>query len=413
VFRKRKTPTPDFRLPPPFNPMQADEHKLLVPGIFPHCAMFQVAAVDTHRKYLICRGYDPRDRHFYDYDSGDPEKPGVLVAKPYLNRVKGSYRIAQLIPAVLPKTKLGWTSGVAETACGNPVDLDEELPILWEDDGPRPVHWLALDGIALRWVRLEEDLYPCGEALARFLANDETGYPCEPEQILTVSDPHATVEACLLALTTGMVPADSHVLVMPAAGEIDNSECLWIPVAYGSGSCCESESPPSISASSSPISPSSPSSSPSPSPSISVSESPPSQSASKSTAIVPASWSPTGYTALFIAECPEVRFDDVMVVRVPQRDARLSLDVRYVEVCAKDTVQVCGCVPDLPVLVGASVDGGEVQLRFAEQRPDLSVRLVIRLTGIRRGFTGYRFPDRSRVQFEANERFIRSAYPDG
>jgi len=36
---------------------------------------------------------------------------------------------------------------------------------------------------------------------------------------------------------------------------------------------------------------------------------------------------------------------------------------------------------------------------------------VLRLTGIRRGFAGKRFPRRTREQFLANEAFINSAYP--
>jgi hypothetical protein len=132
----------------------------------------------------------------------------------------------------------------------------------------------------------------------------------------------------------------------------------------------------------------------------------------KSTAIVPASWSPSGYTALFIAECPEVRFDDVMAVTVPQRNTCIRIDQKFLEVCEPGTVLVCGCVPDIPVLVGATVQDGRVCLRFAEERPEQSVRLGIRLTGIRKGFRHHRFPNRTHKQFEANERFIRSAYPD-
>jgi len=39
------------------------------------------------------------------------------------------------------------------------------------------------------------------------------------------------------------------------------------------------------------------------------------------------------------------------------------------------------------------------------------VNVCIRLTGIRKGFAGLRFPDRTREQFLANEKHIRSAYP--
>lgn len=125
---------------------------------------------------------------------------------------------------------------------------------------------------------------------------------------------------------------------------------------------------------------------------------------------MPASWTPTGYTALFIAECPEVRFDDVMVARIADSEARLPIDSRFLEVCETGTVQVCGCVPDVPVLIGAVVEGNQVHVRIAKNDPDQIVQVVIRLTGIRRGFHGLRFPNRTRSQFEANERFIRSAY---
>lgn len=137
-----------------------------------------------------------------------------------------------------------------------------------------------------------------------------------------------------------------------------------------------------------------------------------SRGSDKSTAIVPASWSPTGYTALFIAESPEVRFDDVMVAKIVKADVDLPIDPRFIEVCAPDTVQVCGCVADIPVLVAAAVDGDKVRMRFAEQDPDQVVQVVLRLTGIRKGFLGHRFPDRTGAQFKANERFIRRAYPD-
>jgi hypothetical protein len=133
----------------------------------------------------------------------------------------------------------------------------------------------------------------------------------------------------------------------------------------------------------------------------------------KSTAIVPASWSPTGYTALFIAEMPEVRFDDVMNATVADDDTSLPIDSRFLEVCDPGSVQVCGCVPDLPIPVGAVVDGDAVRVRLGARGEDESVNLVIRLTGIRKGFRSQRFPDRTEEQFLANEAFIRSAYPGG
>ena len=127
---------------------------------------------------------------------------------------------------------------------------------------------------------------------------------------------------------------------------------------------------------------------------------------------MPASWSPGGFTALFVEETPEVRFDDVMVATLYETTVNLPIDPHYLQVCEPGSVEVCGCVPDVPVLVGAVVDGDAVRVRLIPNPQSPSpVRVVLRLTGIRRGFRGLRFPDRTRAQFEANERFIKSGHP--
>jgi len=180
----------------------------------------------------------------------------------------------------------------------------------------------------------------------------------------------------------------------------DGSRHFWRVIRVIACECGSSSSSPS---SSSPSSSSSSSSDPSSSSSPSGSD--------KSSAIVPASWTPGGYTALFIEESPEVRFDDVIEVTVPQEYCCIPIDPRFIEVCEKGSIRVCGCVPDKPVLVGASVEDGSIAVQFDKRRPKTQVRLVLRITGIRRGFAGMRFPSRSRRQFVANEKFINSAYP--
>lgn len=145
-------------------------------------------------------------------------------------------------------------------------------------------------------------------------------------------------------------------------------------------------------------------------------------SSSKSTAIVPATWSPSGYTKLFVAEMPEVRFDDVLCAQVAKGSSTLiPIDPRFVEVCEKGTIEVCGAVPDLPVAIGASISSplppGEGQgeglfVRIcAGGRGKGTVNVTLRLTGIRRGFKHLRFPDATREQFLANEHFYRMSQP--
>ena len=108
---------------------------------------------------------------------------------------------------------------------------------------------------------------------------------------------------------------------------------------------------------------------------------------------------------------PEVRFDDVMTAAVVENETFLPIDPKFLEVCEPGSVQVCGCVPDLPVPVGAVVENGAVRVRLGVRDEDHPVALTIRLTGIRKGFRLQRFPNRSEQQFIANEEFIRSAYP--
>ena len=90
MFRKRKNPTPGFRMTPPFHPMSGEHAALTVGGVFPHSAIVQVAKEDTEDNYVYCRGFDPRISKFIDYDSQDPDKPGIPVAKPYGKRYQES-----------------------------------------------------------------------------------------------------------------------------------------------------------------------------------------------------------------------------------------------------------------------------------------------------------------------------------
>lgn len=153
VIRKRKNPSPDFNLPPPFQPMTGEHAKLLVEGKYPYCALMQVVEEDTHCNYVVCRGWDPRSRVYLT------ETPGFPVAKPYSRRMKGLYRVGEVYPALLPlpagfidgdKTvpRIGQNAGRTEgtiTDCrSHPEDLDQEVVLLQDDDGTY-VNWMFLD----------------------------------------------------------------------------------------------------------------------------------------------------------------------------------------------------------------------------------------------------------------------------
>lgn len=155
MLRKRKQPTPGFKLPAPFQPITGERAPLVVKGVFPYVAMMQVAAEDTERDYVLCRGFDVRINRFIDYAVGDDDKPGIPVAKPFGKRYAGAYRVAQIFPAILPLQtdnpspsdvpwRVGQNPGVSTVTSGHPADLDEEVEAL-KDTGDIYINWMLLD----------------------------------------------------------------------------------------------------------------------------------------------------------------------------------------------------------------------------------------------------------------------------
>lgn len=168
TIRKRRQPTPGFRLPPPYQPITGERASLVTPGVFPYAAMMQVAAKDTHQDYVICRGVDVRTNRFIDYEAGDNDKPGIAVAKPFGRRHTGAYQIGQVFPAILPlqnntaapasvSWRVGQNPGVASTTAGHPADLNEAIELLSDDDGTVINYQLLDTGPTLQRFCLAED----------------------------------------------------------------------------------------------------------------------------------------------------------------------------------------------------------------------------------------------------------------
>ena len=146
-------------------------------GFFPYCAMMQVAAEDTLEDYVLCRGFDVRMSKFIDYEEGNADKPGIPCAKPYWNRRKGAYQIAQIYPAFLPLQtsnpspvdvpwRVGQNPGYATVCPGHPCDLDETVDFLIDANGVF-VNWMLIDG----GVKLVE-------LCAQEIASRNTPYDC-------------------------------------------------------------------------------------------------------------------------------------------------------------------------------------------------------------------------------------------
>lgn len=156
TIRKHKNPTPHFRLPPPYSPVTGQEAPLSSRGVYPYVAMMQVAKTDVHQNYVVCRGHDVRFSKFYDYAAGDPDKPGIPVAKPYGRRRPCLYRVGQIFPAIIPLQtpnpqpasvpwRVGTNPGVATVSVGHPADLYETVTELYTDEG-KLIDYMFLEG---------------------------------------------------------------------------------------------------------------------------------------------------------------------------------------------------------------------------------------------------------------------------
>jgi len=132
----------------------------------------------------------------------------------------------------------------------------------------------------------------------------------------------------------------------------------------------------------------------------------------KSTAIVPMPWHEKGYGALFTMESNEVLFEFVLRdIEITEHDQLVPIDDRFLHVCAPNSMCVTGVTHNKGLAVGTEVIDKHVRVRSSLipfLRPD---KVTLKLTGVRKGFAGMDMPERSRNQFEANERFINSAYP--
>lgn len=192
AFRRRRQPTPFFRMPPPYQPITGERETLRAKGDYPYCAMVQVAAADTHDNYVICRGYDPRVKRFFDYDSADPTNvPGIPVAKPYGNRCQGAYTIGQVFPAFLCRSKLGTNAGVVtdDEFQGHPLDLDDEIGLL-QDDDDRYIDWMLIDNAQdhVRMGKLDGDLAQGDTATMSVWSVNESGTWADTGIDITVRD---------------------------------------------------------------------------------------------------------------------------------------------------------------------------------------------------------------------------------
>ena len=229
MWRKRRRPTPFFKVPSPYNPIQGDQANLRQDGTSPFCAMMQVASADVYDDYVICRGFDPRILRFIDYAAGDANKPGISVAKPFGKRKIGTYQIGEIYPAFLPTQgnanfqdfrqvtyvppsptlvnwRVGQNPGVVTGGLegGQPEGLSDTIGILYDHNG-KVVNWLLIDSNG------------GGGATIQFTVDSIT--------IAGTSSPYNGKKVA--TVTIEVAPCSRSSLIGTSAEVVDWSGCVW------------------------------------------------------------------------------------------------------------------------------------------------------------------------------------------
>lgn len=114
--------------------------------------------------------------------------------------------------------------------------------------------------------------------------------------------------------------------------------------------------------------------------------------------------SSAGYAGLMCVEQPETRFEDVMKLWIHNTADSAKIDPRYLAVCEPGSIQVVGVAPERPVPVGVNIRDGEVVV-VTGPHSYTGFYVTVKLSGIRKGRRGIRFPTFSREEREKNTTF--------
>lgn len=112
---------------------------------------------------------------------------------------------------------------------------------------------------------------------------------------------------------------------------------------------------------------------------------------------------------------PEVRFEDVVRVELRDGRAREMVDPILFALCERNSLDVCGAVPDRPAILGARIEGGFLVVETVPLpggAAPAAQTVICRLSGVRAGFGGRRFVRSTLRQMLHNNKFwARAAGP--
>jgi hypothetical protein len=118
------------------------------------------------------------------------------------------------------------------------------------------------------------------------------------------------------------------------------------------------------------------------------------------------------YVGLFCAEMPEARFFDVYTLVNTAEESRVvcHLDRRFLDVCVPGSIVPIAVAPNRPCQAGIWIQDGRAWIDLSECPHGVPTRLVVTVSGVRRGKQGDRFPAFTVEAARQNRAFWEQAY---
>jgi hypothetical protein len=108
-----------------------------------------------------------------------------------------------------------------------------------------------------------------------------------------------------------------------------------------------------------------------------------------------------GYRELYCVEASEVLFIDVADVEITQRTHIFDIDPIFIESCEKGSIRVMGYSCDRPIALGIKIEKGSISVTTN----NVPTKATVTLCGVRKGFAGRRFAERTAEEAVRNNAF--------
>ena len=112
------------------------------------------------------------------------------------------------------------------------------------------------------------------------------------------------------------------------------------------------------------------------------------------------------FVGLTCVEMPEVRFEDVITIYTNNRlSLSHKIDEEFIHVCEENSIDAIGYTTSSPCLCGIEVQEEYLNIKFSGSIPE---KVTVKLSGIRQGRRGSRFPVFTQEQMDQNTNFWSS-----